>query len=320
MTKLEQVDDDDRLGPEAMRTDATTKGGPASLYRAFLCCLALALVACDAPRPGLELALPERAPDAPGGLQVAEEVEGLDLEAREERIYTEIASGNMPSWQRVLHPVETSAFLDGTEATIEFWVTPDYLAVGSDEDYVLTPLSPQTGQRVADLLDASLPTPRMVDAVWRAADVRLAPQRIEPDEFMRTVGYYLRHDRLIRGERRLRGAAAGAFVAGHKKDVVLSTSLADDPGKVAIYGWHRPDGSPIQSLSTVLADNWVGFNHGVRLVSRSVTVDGIAMDLTEVLQDAELAALVSTEGPIANPRYPLERAGAPPEAQDSRRR
>ena len=41
------------------------------------------------------------------------------------------------------------------------------------------------------------------------------------------------------------------LTAGPRKDLVLTSRLWLDPGKVAIYGWHRARGAPIQPLSTV---------------------------------------------------------------------
>ncbi len=43
--------------------------------------------------------------------------------------------------------------------------------------------------------------------------------------------------------------AAGKLIAGHKKDVVITNRLLTMPKRVAIYGWHRPNGSPIQPLA-----------------------------------------------------------------------
>ena len=91
--------------------------------------------------------------------------------------------------------------------------------------------------------------------------------------------------------------------------MVLSATLSANPGKVALYGWHRRDGRPVQPLSTVLADDMVYYHHGVRLVHRSILVDGVARDLSQVLQDPELAALLSDGGVIAEPRYPVVRGG-----------
>jgi hypothetical protein len=253
------------------------------------------------------LDLPPRPREAPGGTEVARDIRTLDLEAREERVFSEISQGNVPRWLRLLERVEMTGEVDGREHRVTFWVTPDYLAIGSDRDFFLVPLSPRTAQRIADLVGGSLPTPRMVDAIWASAHHRLAPIRIGPNEFMTTVRYFERHDRLVQAQRNLLRVPPGSFVAGHKLDVVLSATLSANPGQVALYGWHRPDGLPIQRLSTNRSDGWVAFSHGIRLVDRGILVDGDRMDLSDFLRDPGLALLLSDEGVIAAARYPVSR-------------
>ena len=269
---------------------------------AFLFCLACGGAA---EAPGLEL--PPRPIGAPGGTEVARDLRTLDFRSREERIFAEISRGNVPSWLRHLERVEVHGRVGGRSHRVEFWVAPDYLAVGSDTDSFLVPLSPQMGQRVADLVGCSLPTPRMVDAIWASARVRLAPIRIGPDSLMTTVRYFQRHDRLVWAQRMAYGVPPGVFVAGHKLDVVITPTVSANPGKVALYGWHRPDGEPIQPLYTAHTDSLVVFSHGIRLVARGVVVDGVGRDLLEVLRDPDLAPLLSGEGVIQEPRYPVPR-------------
>ena len=85
--------------------------------------------------------------------------------------------------------------------------------------------------------------------------------------------------------------AAGALVAGDKKDVVIANKVFATPGKVAIYGWHKPDGKPSQPLYTGHADSWVDYSHGIRLVSRWLLVNGVATTIDEVLADPHRRAL-----------------------------
>ena len=101
--------------------------------------------------------------------------------------------------------------------------------------------------------------------------------------------------------------ARGIAVAGIKKDVVLTPRLADESGRVAIYGWHEQNGVPIQPLYLGHTDDWVDYSHGIRLVSRRVTLDGVERDLVDLLEDSELWVLVSDEGPMSSARYPTER-------------
>lgn len=249
------------------------------------------------------LDLPSRPADAPGGDAFADYIRDLDLEAREERIYAEIARGNVPSSLRTLVPVEMIGEIDGRKHRVTIWVTPDYLSVGSDDDFFLTPLSPQTAQRIADLVDAALPTSRMVDAIWASAKVRLDPAPIPPSPEMTTVPVFEQHNRTIRAQRHRHKAGAAALVAGHKKDVVVTAALATQPDKVAIYGWHRADGQPIQPLYTGHSDRWVDYSHGIRLVDRAILVDGTPRDIFDTLRNEQLAPLLSDDGVIERPRY-----------------
>ena len=65
--------------------------------------------------------------------------------------------------------------------------------------------------------------------------------------------------------------------------------------RVAIYGWHKPDGKPIQHLYTGHVNWYVDYSHGIRLVSRQIQVDNQWMDYTAVLQDAVLRHLLCDE-------------------------
>ena len=122
------------------------------------------------------LGLPRRQPSAPGGTAFALSIAALPLEQREEKILAEVKAGNVPPFIRKLVPVPVSA---GTvKAT--FFAAPDYLAIGSDEDYFLTPLSPLTAQAIADQLDCVLPTTKMVDDIYANATVKLTPAPIRP--------------------------------------------------------------------------------------------------------------------------------------------
>lgn len=271
-------------------------------WLALFFCLACQPQAMDGPL----LDLPGRPADALSGEEIVRAIGTLHYAAREERIYAEVALGNVPGWLRTLQPVRITGQVGGRMREVTFWVTPDYLAVGSDEDSFLIPLSPRTGQRIADLAGASLPTPAMVDAIWGAARVRLAPIRIPPDEHMRTLRYIVRHDRLLQGQRMLRRVPPGVFVAGHKLDVVRLTKRpaghgfldeeSDDDEIVGLYGWHRGDGEPIQPLFQVSMDSWPTFQQGIRLVDRKVLVDGVERDISDVLEDPELAALLTETG------------------------
>lgn len=246
--------------------------------------------------------LPPRPADAPGGDAFAASLAGLDPAAREAAVVAEVKRGNVPdSWRRFV-PVELDAAV--------LHVAPDYLAVGTDADAFLTPLSPAVAEQLADALDCVLPTPRMVDAIHRAAPLKLAPAPIPPSPAMTTVAVFAQHNATVRAQRSAALAAHpfGTLVAGHKKDVVLTAQLTARPGRVAIYGWHRPDGSVIQPLYFGHAATWVDYSHGVRLVARALTVDGQSTTVDAVLADPARRGLLSADEPGPRPRY-ASRAG-----------
>jgi hypothetical protein len=243
------------------------------------------------------LDLPPRQPSAPKGMAFARSIATLPLAEREEKVLAEIKAGNVPPFLRKLVPVSVSA---GT-IKASYFVAPDYLAIGSDDDYFLTPLTPLTAQAIADRLDCVLPTPKMVDDIYANATVKLTPAPIPPSPAMTTVAVFARHNEIVRAERGER--PPGTLVAGHKKDVVIANRVFAMRGKVAIYGWHKRDGKPIQPLYTGHTASWVDYSHGIRLVSRRMTVDGVATTIDAVLADPKRAPLLSNEGVMLHTRY-----------------
>lgn len=271
------------------------------------------LLACDpGPDPGAPvLDLPPRPADAPGGDQIVEELQGLDVEAREDRVFAEVARGNIPGWLRQLERVEVTMEVPvevagpGTGETegdatrtrrLTFWAMPDYLSIGSDDDFFYVPLSPRTALRIAELTGASLPTPWLVDAIWMEARVRLIPIRFRPDEHMGSLRYFNRHNHVVQAQRRQHGARPGQLVAGHKLDVVRLSPApgppADSPA-VGLYGWHLSDGAPIQPVHPVDPATPPHFSMGLRLVDRRILLDGIEVDVEDALRDPDLAGLLA---------------------------
>ncbi len=245
------------------------------------------------------LDLPPRQPSAPKGTAFALSIAALPLAEREEKVVAEVKAGNVPPFLRTLVPVSVSA----GAVKVSYFVAPDYLAIGSDDDFFLTPLTPRTAQAIADRLNCVLPTPKMVDDIYANATVKLTPAPIPPSPAMTTVAVFLTHNEIVRAERGQR--PPGPLVAGHKKDVVIANKVFTTRGKVAIYGWHKPDGKPIQPLYTGHTASWVDYSHGIRLVSRRVMVDGVAKTIEDCLSDPQLAPRLSNEGVMLQTRYPL---------------
>ena len=247
-----------------------------------------------------ELRLPPRPADASPGRAFAEAVKSLERPACEERIVAEVLRGNVPEFLRRLVPVALTNTVEGVAHVVTVFVAPDYLAVGSDADYFLAPLTPGAAQRVADASGCQLPTRRLVDAIHAAAPLKLNPQPIPPSKEMVTVPVFARHNELVWEQRRAALAThpLGTLVAGDKKDLVSTPQLAAKPGKVAIYGWHRPNGGAIQPLYLGHADSWADYSHGVRLVHQTTKLDGADKPIAELIADPKLCVLLSDEGPL----------------------
>ena len=269
-------------------------------------------------------AIPDRSPKALPAVDVAATVKNLPTDKREQAIAAELLKGNFPPAWRHLVPVTLSADVDGVRHECVVRVMPDVLAVGTDADPLRVPLTPTTAMRVATQLGCTLPTRKIVDAVDAAAVVRLEPRPLTGAR--EAFSTFVQHNAIVEEQRA--AAAAGqtaqrqadrvGLLTGAKKDVVISNRLANpdtrpttNPAgpagaagplpRVAIYGWRKLDGKAIQPLTTVHKETYVDYSHGVRLVSRVVTVDGRDRLIEDVLADPKLHVLLSGEGPVTAP-------------------
>ena len=238
--------------------------------------------------------IPARAPGAITGTEFAQRAHDLAGPQRDALVRTELLAGNVPSFLRRLEAVTVRDAAD----TVTVCVLPDYLALGTDRDFVFVPLGLEAALEVAERFGFMLPTRSIVNAIYAASTVKLDPQPLPAGDQMRSTAYLLRHNEMIRAQRDARGAPLGALTAGDKKDLVLTPRLWQNPGRVAIYGWHRATGTPIQPLSTVHGASYADYSHGIRLVSAVVYVNGVQRALADVLADPRLASLLSDEGPL----------------------
>jgi hypothetical protein len=243
--------------------------------------------------------LPPRPSSARPATEMAARLQTMDVAERDATIAGELLAGNMPGFLRQLAPIQVTGRLDdGQTIRLTFCALPDYLAIGSDDDYLLVPMQLQTALVVADNFGFLLPTRKMVDAIYQQASVRLKPQPLPAGPQMRSTDYYWQHNRMVAAQRASLGLPLGSLTAGDKKDLVLSNRLWLAPRRVAIYGWHLDTDRPIQPLSTVHGARYVDYSHGVRLVAPVAYVDGVARSVVDVLKDRRLAPLLSDEGPF----------------------
>jgi hypothetical protein len=213
-------------------------------------------------------------------------------QSRDSLAVKEILAGNVPSFLKKLVAVHTR-IKDPSGKTIEavYYVTPDYLSIGSDADWARINITPMAAQQIADSFHCFLPTRKIVDDIYRAAVIKLEPVPMYALRDSTPTMYH--HHLIVEGQRRLRKG----LIAGIQKDVVISGKILQDtrPNRVAIYGWHKPDGKPIQPLYTGHINWWVDYSQCIRLIYRTIYVDGKAMDYTDVLKDKILQKLLCDE-------------------------
>jgi len=276
--------------------------------RSLLLIVLLASAAC-----AQFLTLPERADTLPGARALFDRLKELPRSEREEELFRQVMAGNVPRFLRTLAPVTVHDTVNGTPYSLRYYVTPDYLALGSDSDHMLMPMTPLLAQRIADRTGALLPTPMMSDQIYAAAPLKLRPQPIPPDAAMDKMPRFFQHNDSVSSLRRplLGTYPYGTLVAGHKKDVVISPLLysrlkARGPRPVVIYGWHRPDGVPIQPAYNGHGETYADYSHGIRLVQERAEINGADVRLSDLLTDEAFAPMLS-DTTLMRTRYDIPR-------------
>ncbi len=254
-----------------------------------------------------KLAIADRASNALTGSEIVEELRDLNLEKREATIFNEFKKGNVPDFLRTMVRVTDTIIYQNNTYTVSYYVLPDYLALGSDDDYFLCPMTPLLAQKTAAKFGCILPTRKMVNQIWKAATVKMEPEPIPPSAKMITMPVFEHHNNLVWTQRKtfLQSNPLGALVSGHKKDVIISNLIytSSELDRVVIYGWHYKTGKNIQPLYAGHADIYADYSHGIRLIQQTVFVNGKPMLASDILKSEELHVLMSDEGPILKARY-----------------
>lgn len=211
----------------------------------------------------------------------------------------EILAGNVPSFLTKFQPIHVSITdsMSGRVIKAVYYVAPDYLSIGTDADWARINITPLAAQKIADSFSCFLPTRKMVDDIYKAAKLKLEP--VPMYAFRDSTPTMWHHHLIIEGQRKGRKG----LIAGIQKDVVISGKISRDgkPDCVAIYGWHKLDGNPIQPLYTGHVYWWVDYSQAIRLVYRKIKVnagkgtDGKWMDYIDVLQDPLLQKILCDE-------------------------
>ena len=256
---------------------------------AFLTILSFILFSCSNSK---HLDLPERSNTDITGNEFYKSVFAASRVQRENLAKDEILNGNVPAFLKKMVKIKTSIIAaDGKIIHAYYFVAPDYLSIGSDNDFARIPLTPMTAQKIADSLHCFLPTRKMVNDIYKATKIKLEP--VPMYAFRDSAVTMYQHNLIIEGQRKLRKG----LIAGIKKDVVITGMLTRSlkPNRVAIYGWQKMDGIPIQPLYTGHVNWYVDYSHGIRLVYRTIYVNKKPMDYIDVLKDKTLRSLLCDE-------------------------
>lgn len=247
--------------------------------------------------PIRRLNIPPRDTMAESGSSFMKRIGTLSREEREKEIYKALSTGNMPDFLRETVSIQDELTdSEGVVHRVQYELMPDYLSVGSDSDYCRIPMNPYTARDLASLYGASMLTSKLSDHIFQLAPVKLSPFPYTPvGNENESVAKFVEHNRQIEKQKAEAGGKNGQLIAGIKKDVILSGSMAEKAGKVVIYGWHRPDGTPIQPVYSGHVFWYVDYSHGIRLINKQVLIDGQPYLLTEVLKDPVLFKLFSDE-------------------------
>jgi hypothetical protein len=281
---------------------------------------------------------PARGGSARGGRAFMEtilsEKDPADWNKREQAIVAELSAGNMPDallrWVKI--EIEYKDKTRDLKGSIE--VLPDYLCVGSNDDFVYVPLDAISAQLIADRFDVLLPTARICHLIYDKTPPKnrikaIARDYYHPDEKRRIAkkgrgqmssAAYLEHSAAIQAKMKSESIAFGELVAGHKKDVIIAKASHARPDRLAFQGFYDKDEFPFHpcynsgTLNKACRKDeptiskhhprYADYSHGVRLVHPWMIVNGERKRVEDVLKDADLSHLISSEGPVVPARVP----------------
>ena len=225
-----------------------------------------------------------------------EEFRLLSHKERETLTTEHILAGNVPDYMKGFIRIRTvQKDVQGRRHRLTLWVKPHYLTVLSGNVPFIVPLTPMTAQKIADSLDCSLPTPKIVDIIYHHAQATPEPFNYIPrGERNLSPDLLFDHSQVIFAQLKAAGTKPGTLVAGTKKDVVI-TRIPPHPERthhVIIYGWHRPDGTPIQPVYDGHINTYVDYSHGIRLIRNKILVDGKEYTIAQLLADPVMWPLI----------------------------
>jgi hypothetical protein len=142
----------------------------------------------------------------------------------------------------------------------EWWlVAPFYVA----------PVGIGQAETLAESLGFELPTPKLVDAIYEASDLKVDASKMiftpkeGSDYSFKTMASQATFDiTYMKLTKQILGKSF-TLLGGSHKDVVKKD------GVIGIYGWQPARGSTIQGFYTKHDHGWIDYSQGLRLVRRA---------------------------------------------------
>ena len=226
------------------------------------------------------------------------QLNALSSRDREKILVPIMLNGSIPAFNLRMKKIKVH-FKDnsGKKFKAILFVSPDYLCIGNNDQFMRMPLTPQSAQQICDSLHCVLPTAKIVDEIYRHASIKIEPHPLT--DARDSFATFLVHNKII--QQHLKDKHAKKLTAGIKKDVVQTPQIytASKPNRVAIYGWHQLNGKAIQPLYTGHVDWYVDYSHGIRLVYEKMTINNKIYFVKDILNDPRFQQVICNE-PLCN--------------------
>ena len=216
---------------------------------------------------------------------------------REAKVAKLLEENYLPSWLQPQNQKFCPITVINGPDTLVYNVLPDYLALGTDEEWMYIPMSPLTAKKWMQTNNLSFPTKTMVNQIHHQAKIKLTPpiswnalydhatKKYNRDS---TECFKAQSDKLQEMLKKHTEYSHGDLAASHKKDVVLTDYLLTkaNQNNVAIYGWFNSDSSVVQNLNpSSHSVSYIDYSHGLRMISNNCVLNGQQTTIQAVWND-----------------------------------
>lgn len=195
---------------------------------------------------------------------------------------------------------------------LELQVLARALRVGTPADSVAVTVDFDTATAIAEHLDAYLLTPKVMDAIFAAADLKILPYPSRPWQGDNTDNTGTFTKRMVQhsDEMDAKGVLSARLVANEGKAWVITIyewtggPQGEPRHNGANRGFYDASGKPIQNRGMKHNRKHVDYSQKMFAMRKQALLDGRPIDLRDVARDPALAFLVSDEGRLPDLVHP----------------